>query len=809
MKFAFRQLLKNPGLSAVAVVILALCLGVNLTIYAVVDALLLEPLPFPEPHRLVITAHSAPGAGIDRMGSSLPNYFNWRESLSSFESTAASQGGSVTVSGSTAPMRVPCERVSPEFFDTLGVRPAVGRLFDEEGSALAGNKLVVVTDRYWRENLNADRSAVGRHLRIDGESFKIIGVLPPEFRYFSSPAQLYFSLSFAPHDRDPGNRNNFNSQVVARLAAGATLRSAQMELDALDQQQLEDDPQAQRMKAAGLKTHVFDLQSDRVRKVRPILLLLQWGAMFLLVIGIVNLGNLLLVRASSRAKDYAIRRALGADASTVAREVLTETMLMSGIGGLLGIGLAGMCIGLIETLGSGQLPPGTQLSLSARVSSVAALVALFTGLLLAAPVIWFHLRSRLGGVLKTETRTSSAGPAALRLRRGLVAIQITLAFVLLSSASLLGTSFWRVISRSPGFQTDHLLSGHVDPSSPQYRDPLARLTFIENLLGDLRARPEVTSAAIATFVPLSGSTAGKSSISAEAVASRPGDELRSYYRISTVGNLSRTLGIPLRKGRFLEDADNHREQKVCVVDEALARHFWPSEDAIGRRIALAESFDETRSFTIVGVVGSVLQNDLTEGPSAGAVYLPYRHDTSSGAAFHVMLRTKTDPSLFYSSLRRIVWNLDPELPVNDLRSLQDRIDDVLTLRRLSALIVGVYAAAALLLAALGLYGTMSCLVSQRTNEFGIRMAMGASRREVQKRVIATGCTVALSGLALGFPCALASARLISGMIFGISVHDPATFVSVSFFLICVMLITCTIPAVRAARIDPWKALRQE
>jgi putative ABC transport system permease protein len=222
---------------------------------------------------------------------------------------------------------------------------------------------------------------------------------------------------------------------------------------------------------------------------------------------------------------------------------------------------------------------------------------------------------------------------------------------------------------------------------------------------------------------------------------------------------------------------------------------------------LAESFDETRSFTIVGVVGSVLQNDLTEGPSAGAVYLPYRHDTSSGAAFHVMLRTKTDPSLFYSSLRRIVWNHDPELPVNDLRSLQDRLDDVLTLRRLSALIVGVYAAAALLLAALGLYGTMSCLVSQRTNEFGIRMAMGASRREVQKRVIATGCTVALSGLALGLPCALASARLISGMIFGISVHDPATFVIVSFFLICVMLIACTIPAVRAARIDPWKALQ--
>jgi predicted permease len=410
-------------------------------------------------------------------------------------------------------------------------------------------------------------------------------------------------------------------------------------------------------------------------------------------------------------------------------------------------------------------------------------------------------------MLHEEDRTHSVSPAALRLRRGLVIVQITLAFVLLASAGLLGVSFNRVISVRPGFDAEQVLSGRIDLPSRNYEDEAARLAFIESLLAELRGRPEVTFAAASTFVPLSGDSGGKSSISAEGIATRPGDQLRNYQRVATVGDPWQTLHIPLRDGRLLEMSDNHRAQKVCVVDEALARYFWPTSDAIGRRISLSDSFDEALSFTVVGVVGSVILQVLTVGGSSGSVYVPHRYDTASGGGFHVVLRTDTDPASFSPSLRKIVSALNPELPVIDLRPLRDRMNDGLTLRRASAVIVGLFAVVALLLAGFGLYGVMACTVSQRTGEFGIRMALGARRVQVLKLVLRAGFLVSLAGILTGLVAALLAARLLSGMVFGIGVHDPAIFLAVSMFLASVLLIASIIPATRAARSDPWNALR--
>jgi len=656
VKFAFRQLVKSPGFTAVAVLTLALSLGANVVIFAVADSVLLRPLPFREASRLVTTVNAYPKAGVPRGASSLPNYYDRREAIAAFEKTAAIRGGTAIVGEEGSPKRVQVERVSPEFFATLGVAPARGRFFTEEETESERSRVVVLTDAYWRAHFNADPNVLGRDMRVDGLKATIVGVLPPGFHYLSSRAQLFFPLASGPEERTIQNRHSNNLQVLARLKPGATLADAQAQIDALNTRQLAEDPYAEMVKGAGYRTGVFPLHADHVLQIRPTLVLLQGGVLALLLIGAVNLVNLLLIRASGRAKEFAVRQALGAGWWHVARTLLLETLLLALAGGVLALVVGAVGIRLLAVLGIDRLPLGADVALSGRVALATLVASALAGITLALPMMWLSLRGQLALVLQTESRSGTVSRAAQRLRHAFIVGQVALAFVLLVGAGLLGRSLQRVLAVSPGFQPAHVLTAQLVLPWNNYREPLPRLAFIERLLGELRAQPGVTFAGLNTAMPMSGN-ADNNATTVEGHVPQPGESLQAHYTAGSAGEYWQAMGVPLREGRFLELADNHREQRVCVVDEDFAKRYWPGGSALGRRIVPGPTLTNDQPHTIVGVVGRVKHNELGDRVAQGAVYYPYRHYASPN--FYLVVRTaqaperrEPDPPAFAGAARR-------------------------------------------------------------------------------------------------------------------------------------------------------------
>jgi putative ABC transport system permease protein len=806
LKFAFRQLLKNPGFTAVALLTLALCVGANVVIFAVVDSVLLRPLPFREPDRLVTTINAYPKAGAPRAASSLPNYYDRREAIGAFEKTAAIRNGTAIVGEEGSPKRVQIERVTPEFFATLGVAPGRGRFFTEEETEYARSHVVVLTDAYWHVHFNADPNVIGREMRVDGLKATIVGVLPPGFRYLSSRAELFFPLASDPDERGAKSRHSNNLQLVARLKPGATLAAAQAQIDSLNAQQAANDPYSELVKGTGYRTGVFPLHADHVQQIRPTLLLLQGGVLALFLIGGVNLVNLLLIRASGRAKELAVRQALGAGRWHVARNLLVETVLLAFVGGVLGLAVGAVGIRLLAVLGIDRLPLGADVALSGRVALVTLVASGLAGVALALPMMWFNLRGQLALVLQTESRGGTVSRAAQRLRHAFIIGQVTLAFVLLVGAGLLGRSLQRVLAVSPGFQPGHVLTGQLVLPWNNYREPLPRLAFIERLLGELRAQPGVTFAGINTAMPMSGN-GDNNATTVEGHVPQPGESIQAHYTAGTAGNYWQAMGVPLREGRFLEEADNHRHQRVCVVDEDFAKRYWPNGSAIGRRIANDPIFKQDEAFTIVGVVGRVKHNELGDTVAQGAVYYPYRHYAPSG--FYLVVRTTQAPEAFASTLRQAVLRLDPELPVDDLRPMQARIDESLIPRRSPALLAGIFAAVALLLAAIGTYGVLAYTVTQRRREIGVRMALGALPAQIRGQFLRVGVGLLAAGLALGGLGAWGVVRAMQSVLFEVGAMPVGVIAVTAGVMIAVVLLACWLPARRAARVDPIEALRYE
>jgi len=674
LRFALRQLLKNPGFTTVAVLTLALCVGANVVIFAVVDSVILRPLPFREPDRLVTTINAYPKAGVPRAGSSLPNFYDRREAIAAFEKTAAIRGGTGIVGEIGSPKRVPIERVSSEFFATLGVVPARGRFFTEEETENARSRVVVLTDAYWRAHFSAEANVIGHEMRVDGLNATIVGVLPAKFHYLSSRAQLYFPLASDPEERGVKNRHSNNLQIFARLRPGATLAAAQVQIDTLNAQQVADDPYSELVKGTGYRTDVLALHADHVQQIRPTLLLLQSGVLALFLIGGVNLANLVLIRASGRAKEFAVRQALGAGRWHVARLSLLETIQLALAGGVLGLAAGAVGIRMLTVLGIDKLPLGADVALTGRVVLMSLAASAFAGVALAMPMMWFNLRSQLALLLQTESRGGTASFAIQRLRHAFTVGQVALAFMLLVGAALLGRSLQRVLAVSPGFQPDHVLTGQLVLPGNNYREPPQRLAFIERLLDELRAQPGVIFAGINTAIPMTGN-GDNNAVVVEGHVPQPGESIQAHYTAGSAGAYWQAMGVPLRQGRFLEQADNHRDQRVCVVDEDFAKRYWPGGSVLGRRIVHGPTFIEGEACTIVGVVGRVKHNELGDTVAQGAVYYPYTHYASPN--FYILVRAAMAPEAFASTLRQTVLRLDPELPVDDLRPMQVRIDESL------------------------------------------------------------------------------------------------------------------------------------
>jgi predicted permease len=807
LRYAVRLMRKTPGFTATALATLALCIGANLTIFAVVDSVLLRPLPFPAADRLVSVYNTYPGAGVPNDGCSLPNYYERRGHIAAFSGLAVYRDAMAVVGETGATEQIPVSRVSPDFFSTLGLGLVMGRAFTEAETAQGKNDAAILTDSYWRQQLGADPRVLGRAIRVNGISRTVVGVLPPRFSFLSSQARIYLPLASSPDERAPRQRHSGTSHMIARLKPGLALAEAQAQVDAHNAAVNGDDPESRKMAEAGFRSLVVPLRADHVAAIRPILLLTQAGALFLLLIGAVNLVNLLLIRASGRVKELAVRQALGAGQRHVVSGVLVETILLTLIGGLLGLALGAGGIRLLALLGVDRLPLGSQVAFDGRLALIALAGSLAVGIALGLPVAWLSLRNAAAPGLQAESRGATAGRAAQRLRHAFIVAQIALAFVLLAGAGLLGLSLRKVMTVSPGFRPGNVLSGQLVLPVRSYPDTQDLLAAIERITAEVGSQPGVRAVGFATNVPLSG-ISNKSSATVEGYQPPPGDSLHGIYSYSVGGDYFSALGFSLREGRFLTAADSRRAQRVCVVDEDFAHRYWPSGGAIGHRLFQGgEAGNDADAFTIVGVVGAAKQADLTEDEAQGAVYYPLGHRIDH--SLWVVVRATLPPESLGPALRKAVRAVDPELPVNDLQSMETRVADSLVSRRSPALLAGLFAGIALLLTAIGTYGVLSYAVAQRRREIGLRMALGARPEQVRLQFLSLALRLLAAGTVLGVLGAWLTGKAMQAVLFQVPSLHVATLAGSAVILGAVALLACMLPSDRAARISPMEAMIEE
>jgi predicted permease len=806
LRQAAQRLAKTPGFAITALATLAICIGANLAIFAVVDGIVLRPLPFPSADRLVLVSNMYPGAGVEQVGVSIPNYFDRRHAISAFASVSAYLESDVIVGDVGSPNRVADARITPEFFATLGVPLAIGRQFTEAEMGYGPDQVAILTDGFWRTYFKADPSVIGRTFLNDGVPVVVVGVLPRGFHYLSSHAQFYRPLAHSSDDLLPLMRHATGPTMIARLAPGATVAEAQAQMNAFDAVQAADDPMASVARNTGYHTIVTPLHDNYVRSIRPTLLLLQCGVLCLLLVGGVNLANLLLIRTNKRIEELSVRLALGAGRRHLALDALAETTVLALAGSVAGLIVATLAIGLVPTLGIDRLPLGESVAIDARVALAAFAGAMLLGWLLAAPNIWFTLRIELGAGL-AESRGGIVSRGAQRVRHAFIVAQIALAFMLVSSAGLLGVSLKHVLDAPTGFHPSGVLTGRIALPSKQYKDTSALLAFVERLVPAMRAVPGVTHVAINTALPFTTISNERSLVAVEGITNRTDAKLRAHELASASADYWPTMGIRLVRGRLLTDADNHRQTGTCVVDQAFADLYWPGGDPLGHRLTPGQvSFDTAYAYTIVGVVANVKHADLAER-GAGAVYFPFGLRPSR--SFALAVRTTLPPAVIAPVVRKTMLALDPALPIDDVRSFQSRIDDSLIGRRSPALLAVVFAAVALLLAAIGTYGVLSYAVQQRWREIGVRMALGARPEQIRNQFLSLDASLLAAGLGLGILGALGASRAMRAILFGVPSLPAGTLAVTALLMTVVSLTACLLPAYRATRVDPMTALRSD
>ena len=808
LRYAARLLRKTPAFTATALLTLAVCFGANLTIFAMIDSVLLRPLPFPEPDRLTMIFNTYPKAGVDRDGSSVTNYYERRGRIPALASLSIYRYGMEIVGEPSSTERLQTMRVSPDFFSTLGLGPAIGRTFTDQETTSETDQVAILSDTFWRQRCNADPKVIGRHVRVNSVPRTVIGVLPANFRFLSSDAQVFLPLASRPEDRVPARRHSGGNviQMVARLEPGATLAQTQAEIDAQNAALEVDDPQAKMIADAGFRSLVVPLRGDHVAAVRPTLLLLEAGALVLLLIGAVNLVNLLLVRASGRVKELGVRQALGAGWKHLVSEMLVETTLLTFAGGLLGLAAGADGIQLLRGLGADRLPLGSRIVFDARLALVGLVAAIVMGAVFAVPVAWFHLRRHPGNALQSESRGSTSGRGAQILRHSFVVSQIALALILLAGAGLLGLSLQRVMAVSPGFQSDHVLTGEILLPWAEYSEA-GRVKFVDTLTDKLGRSPGVLSAGAVNNVPFSGNI-GKSAATIAGHVRRPGESARGHYSYGVAGDYFRAMGFSLQAGRFLTADDSRRSERVCVVDEDFARYYWPQTSAIGQRLwDGSEGGKDADAFTIVGVVGGVKQAGLTENGAQGAIYYPY--SLRIGDSVFVAVRTSVPPQSFALTLQKVVRQIDANVPVSDLRSMDTRIADSLVARRSPALLAGLFSGIALLLTSIGTYGVLSYAVAQRRREIAVRVALGAQPGQIRVQFVSLSLRLVTAGTAFGLIGAWQAGRAMRSLLFQMPALNIAVLAAAAGVTAAVCLAACLLPAERAAQISPMKALAEE
>jgi predicted permease len=828
LRYAARGLRRSVGFTSVAVLTLAICIGANLAIFAVVDAILLRSLPLPDAGRLVVIHNSHPASGVQRGEAGITDYFERRGNIDAFESLSMIREESCIVGEAGETRRTQRAEITPEFFQTLGVPLAKGATFTDAEMNYGRDEVAIITDQFWRDEFGADPNVLGRTFLMDSRAVRVIGVLPAGFRYLSTKAQVYRPLSHFPETRDlvsryaPGAhtpdgrtpvtrytaRARFHDgQMVARLHAGRSMAEAQAQLNYLNSRRLALDPLSEALKAASYRPWVESLRTAHVSSVKSVVLLVQVGALFLLLLGGVNLAGLLLIRASGRTKEMAVRQALGAGRGRLAHVALTETTLLSFVGGVGGVLLAVIGLRLAATLGIDALPLGADIVFDSRTGLAAILASVTVGVSIGLPILWLHLRGATNRSLQTETRGATTTCAVQRLRHSLIVTQIAAACVLLYGAGLLAVSLKRTLDQSPGFKPEQVMTADLMLPWQNYQSDGSRVAFVFRLLDQLRAVPGVSHAAVSSALPFTKGGSAPRGILPEGFVPTPGGSLRVHYVSTVTSEYGLAMGIPLLRGRFIEDADSREDApKVAVIDEVLARIYWPDGDVIGKRFCTDPSVLKPElTYTVVGIVGSVKQQELAETAKLGAAYLPYTEFPN----FQVIVRTSASAAITGPTLQTIVRQLDPGLPLVDFKSMQTRIDDSLVTRRSPAMLAAVFAGVALLLAGIGVYGVLAYAVSQRRREVAVRMACGATPGLIGRQFLTLGAILLVLGIALGSFGAWTAGRAMQRFLVEVPPFHILTSVATVFAISLVTLLAALLPARRAAGVDPMVALRHE
>ncbi len=813
VRFGLKLLLKEKTFSATVLLTLAICIGANVAIFSVIHAVLLEPLPYAHPDRLVTIYNSYPGAGAVRASSGSTDYFMQRGSIAAFEEEAQYQGWGPTVGEAGSTERVRAMRVTPSFFPLLGVQAALGRTFTEDEMDVGNHRKVVLTWGYWQEHFAGSADAVGQDLRVDGEAYTIVGVLPKNFRVVGSPdTRLFGPIPYTSEQRSIGNWHSNNYELMARLRPGATVEQATSQIAALNESLIDQWPVQggrQLLKDAGFSTKVVLTRDDLVRDIKPTLYMLWAGVAFVLLIGCVNIANLMLARSQVRMNEMATKLALGAERMRVARQVLTESVVIGLLGGALGVGVGVLGLRLLNTMGVDQMPRWADVSIDGPVLIFTLVVAVGAGVLFGAIPMVHVMRSDLNAVFRNEGRTGTASRRSVLVRGALVTTQVAVAFVMLMGAGLMFVSFRAALGVSPGFDPQGMLTAFVSLPQARYGTADQRRQFTDEFLGAVRALPGVQTASVTTNLPFTGNNSG-SVILPEGYVPRAGESILAPTQTWAGPDYFKAMDIPLVVGRTFSESDGPDQPPVIVIDEWLAHRYWPDSSPLGHRmvwgVAPGDSVPPENLFTIIGVVKDIKQNDLT-APAAehvGAYYFTYRQRPPGSMG--LVVRTATHPTGLTAGVRAALQRIDPELPLVGARTMDERISDSLVSRRIPLMLLVAFAGIALFLAVVGIYGALAYSVTQRTREIGIRVAIGSTPKQIFRIVVGQGLRVAGLGLVLGAVASVVLTRLMVSMLFEISPTDPRVMAAVALVLGAVALLACLIPARRATSVDPVSAL---
>lgn len=794
IRYGVRSLLKRPSFTAIAVITLALGIGANTTLFSFVNGILLRPLPYKDPGQLVILDENAPKQGIKSFAVSYPNFVDWREQNNVFEDVAVYQEGTYSLVGAGEPEQIPGARISQGLFELLGVAPKLGRTITAEEDRPDTNNAVLISHSLWQRRFASAENAVGQALTVSGRARTIVGVMPPGFK-FPETAELWVPMAL---NEKLYTRTDHGLNAIARLKPNVTLGQAQAEMNNIARRIEEQHP----VTNEGLGVDVFSLRDRLVGDYRDALLILLGVVAFVLLIACANVANLLLARSSARHKEFALRAALGASRARIVRQLLTESALLSVLGAMLGVLLAVWGKNLLLAAIPGDLPFWMRFDLDLRVLGFTFAISFLTGLVFGVAPALQGSRTDLNEALKEGGR--SGGAAHNRLRSLLVVAEVALSLVLLVGAGLMVRSFAKLGHVDSGINPENVLTVEVPLPRAKYTEAAQQSAFFQQLVARVGALPGASSAAAVSYVPLRGGWGRGLTVEGHPVLSVGQAPMINHSVVTP--NYFHTMGITLLEGRDFTDADHAKAMRVTIVDERLAREYWPGASALGKRIRFGPPENNEPWHTIVGVAGAV-RHERLDRETRQSIYVPYLQIPVRSMT--VAVRTPGNPESLAGAVRREVLALDKDQPVTNVMTMDEVISRSVWQPRFYAMLFGIFAAVALILAAVGIYGVMSYAITQRTHEIGIRLALGAGRLNVLKLALGQGMRLALAGVALGLCAAYGLTRLMSGLLFGVSATDLGTFVSIAVLLIGVTLLACYIPARRATKVDPLVALRYE